>query len=83
MNSTFYSFGVLGKNTLLGTEDFDKIADNSDLKNTLIGLLIKAKQELTTSGFGLTNDNKPKWLEHYKNQGKRFLAEHSQKSKES
>lgn len=81
-NKKIYDWGGLLP-LVFGTEDFDKIADNSDLKNTLIGLLIKAKQELTTSGFGLTNDNKPKWLEHYKNQGKRFLAEHSQKPIES
>jgi hypothetical protein len=73
-NKKIYDWGGLLP-LVFGTEDFDKIADNSDLKNTLIGLLIKAKQELTTNGFGLTAENKQQWLEYYKNQGKKFLDE--------
>lgn len=60
---------------VFGTNDFDNIADNTDLKNVLIGLLIKTKQELTINGFGLTSENKQNWLEYYKSQGKKFLDE--------
>lgn len=73
-NKKIYDWGGLVP-LVFGTDEFDKISDNNELKNALIGLLIKAKQELTTNGFGLTTDNKQNWLEFYKNQGKKFLDE--------
>ncbi|HRG61658.1 MAG TPA: hypothetical protein PLP75_01425 [Burkholderiales bacterium] len=75
-NKKIYDWGGLVP-LVFGADEFDKIADNNELKNALIGLLIKAKQELTTNGFGLTTDNKQNWLEFYKNQGKKFLDERS------
>lgn len=76
-NKKIYDWGVLIP-LVFGTNDFDNISDNSELKKVLIGLLIKTKQELQTNGFGLTPDNKQSWLEFYKNQGKKFLEEHNQ-----
>lgn len=73
-NKKIYDWGGLIP-LVFGIDEFDKIADNSELKNVLIGLLIKAKQELATNGFGLTSDNKQNWLEFYKSQGKKFLDE--------
>lgn len=73
-NKRIYDWGGLMP-LVFGVEDFDKISDDLNLKNALIGLLIKAKQELATNGFGLTADNKQNWLEFYKNQGKKFLDE--------
>jgi hypothetical protein len=75
-NKKIYDWGGLVP-LVFGTDEFDKIADNTELKNVLIGLLIKAKQELATNGFGLTPDNKQNWLEFYKSQGKKFLDERS------
>ncbi len=73
-NKKIYDWGGLIP-LVFGAEEFDKISDDVNLKNALIGLLIKAKQELSTNGFGLTADNKQNWLEFYKNQGKKFLDE--------
>lgn len=73
-NKKIYDWGGLIP-LIFGAEEFDKISDDVNLKNALIGLLIKAKQELSTNGFGLTADNKQNWLEFYKNQGKKFLDE--------
>jgi hypothetical protein len=73
-NKKIYDWGGLMP-LVFGVEEFDKISDDVNLKNALIGLLIKAKQELATNGFGLTADNKQNWLEFYKNQGKKFLDE--------
>jgi hypothetical protein len=75
-NKKIYDWGGLVP-LVFGTDEFDKISDNNELKNVLIGLLIKAKQELATNGFGLTPDNKQNWLEFYKSQGKKFLDERS------
>ncbi len=75
-NKKIYDWGGLIP-LVFGAEEFDKISDDVNLKNALIGLLIKAKQELSTNGFGLTADNKQNWLEFYKNQGKKFLDEHN------
>lgn len=73
-NKKIYDWGGLIP-LVFGPTEFDKIADNTELKNALIGLLMKTKQELTANGFGLTADDKQNWLEFYKNQGKRFLDE--------
>lgn len=73
-NKKIYDWGGLIP-LVFGAVEFDKIADNTELKNCLIGLLLKAQSELQTNGFGLTSESKPKWLEHYKNQGKKFLDE--------
>lgn len=73
-NKKIYDWGGLMP-LVFGAEEFDKIFDDVNLKNAIIGLLIKAKQELATNGFGLTTDNKQNWLEFYKNQGKKFLDE--------
>ena len=73
-NKKIYDWGGLVP-LVFSADEFDKIADNSDLKKVLIGILIKTKQKLTTNGFGLTADKKPNWLEFYKNQGKKFLEE--------
>lgn len=75
-NHQIYNWGGLIP-LVFGVENFDQIADNQELKKTLIGLLVKTKQEIEANGFGLTADNKPKWLEYYKNQGKKFLDEHN------
>lgn len=75
-NKKIYNWGGLLP-LVFGVDEFDNIADNQDLKKALIGLLIKAKQELSSNGFGLTPDNKQNWLEFYKNQGKKFLDEHN------
>lgn len=40
---------------------------------------LKTQLKLKTNGFVLTPENKPKLLECYKNQGKRFLDEHTSK----
>jgi hypothetical protein len=58
-----------------GVEEFDRLADDADLKKVLIGLLLTVQKELATTGYGLTAENKQKWLEYFKNQGKRFLDE--------
>lgn len=73
-NRQIYNWGGLIP-MVLGVENFDQIADDPDLKKVLIGLLLKTQAELQANGFGLTSENKPKWLEFYKNQGKKFLDE--------
>ena len=77
-NKKIYDWGGLIP-LVFGPTEFDKLADSTELKNCLIGLLIKTQLELKTNGFGLTPENKPKWLEYYKNQGKKFLDEHTSK----
>lgn len=73
-NKKIYDWGGLIP-LVFGADEFDKIADSTELKNCLIGLLLKTQSELQANGFGLTPENKPKWLEFYKNQGKKFLDE--------
>lgn len=73
-NKKIYDWGGLIP-LVFGATEFDKLADSTELKNCLIGLLLKTQLELKTNGFGLTPENKPKWLEFYKNQGKKFLDE--------
>ncbi len=73
-NKKIYDWGGLVP-MVFGVDEFDQIADNNEIKKVMIGLLLKAKEELSTNGFGLTSENKQKWLEFYKNQGKKFLDE--------
>ena len=73
-NKKIYDWGGLIP-LVFGAEEFDKVADTTELKQCLIGLLLKTQAELKSNGFGLTPDNKQKWLEFYKNQGKKFLDE--------
>lgn len=73
-NKKIYDWGGLIP-LVFGAEEFDKISDTTELKQCLIGLLLKTQAELKANGFGLTPDNKQKWLEFYKNQGKKFLDE--------
>lgn len=75
-NKKIYDWGGLIP-LVFGTDEFDKLADSTELKNCLIGLLLKIQAELKANGFGLTPENKPKWLEFYKTQGKKFLDERS------
>lgn len=71
-NKKIYDWGGLVP-LVFGADEFDKIADNTELKNSLIGILLTIKSELKTNGFGLTAEGKPKWLEIYKNRGEYFL----------
>ena len=73
-NKKIYDWGGLIP-MVLGVEEFDRLADDADLKKVLIGLLLTIQKELATIGYGLTAENKQKWLEYFKNQGKRFLDE--------
>lgn len=73
-NKKIYDWGGLFP-MVWGVEEFDRLVDDADLKKVLIGLLVTVKNELATSGYGLTAENKQKWLEYFKNQGKRFLDE--------
>ncbi|RTL10111.1 MAG: hypothetical protein EKK54_12140 [Neisseriaceae bacterium] len=73
-NKKIYDWGGLVP-LAFGPEEFDKIADNPELKQCMIGLLLTVRSQLKTVGFGLTAENKPTWLEYYKNQSKKFLEE--------
>jgi hypothetical protein len=75
-NKKIYDWGGLIP-LVFGAEEFDKIADTPELKQCLIGLLLKTQTELQANGFGLTPDNKQTLLEYYKNQGKKYLNEHN------
>lgn len=71
-NKKIYDWGGLVP-LVFGVDYFDKIVDDEELKICLIGVLARIQSELETNGFGLTPENKPKWLELYKNHGKKFL----------
>lgn len=73
-NKKIYDWGGLIP-MVWGVEEFDRRADDADLKKVLIGLLLTVQKELATTGYGLTAENKQKWLEYFKNQAKRFLDE--------
>ena len=75
-NKKIYDWGGLVP-LVFGPEEFDKIADTPELKQCLIGLLLTICSQRKNIGFGITKDGKPTWLEHYKNQGKKFLEEHN------
>lgn len=75
-NKKIYDWGGLIP-MVFGVENFDQVADNQGLKNVLIGLLVKIKQEIETNGRGLTENGKPTWLEAYRKQGEQFIKTHS------
>lgn len=77
-NKKIYDWGGLFP-LVFGTEEFDRFADDYDMKCTLIGILLHAKHKLQTEGLGLTNENKPTILETCKNNGKQFLAERNKR----
>lgn len=81
-NKKIYDWGGLLP-SVLGVEFFDKIANNADVKNVLRGVLLKMKDQFDRVGFGVTEDNKPRWLEFFKNEGKKFLDDLETKKLES
>jgi hypothetical protein len=70
-NKKIYDWGGL-VTTVFGNDEFDKIADNQEIKNVFIGILLKMKDELSKNGFGL-QDGKMTWCESYKNLGRKFM----------
>lgn len=77
-NKKIYDWGGLFP-LVFGTEEFDRFADDYDMKCTLIGILLHAKHRLQTEGFGVTTENKPTTSEICKNKGKQFLAERNKR----
>lgn len=71
-NKKIYDWGGL-VTTIFGNDEFDKIADNQDIKNVFIGVLLKMKTEIDKNGFGL-QDGKMTWCELYKNAGREFMV---------
>lgn len=71
-NKKIYDWGGL-VTTVFGNDEFDKIADNQDIKHVFIGALVKMQSELAKNGFGL-QDGKMTWCEQYKNLGRDFMV---------
>lgn len=64
-NKKIFAWGKLIP-LVLDKEGFDNIADNDEVKEAFIGVLIKIKQELNAN-------SKQNWLKFYRNHGKKFL----------
>lgn len=71
-NKKIYDWGSLVP-MVLGTEEFDNLASNQDLKHAFIGAIAIIKKELETNGFGVTNDNEKTVLSSLQTSGIEFL----------
>lgn len=54
-NKRIYDWGSLVP-MVLGTEEFDRLANDQDLKHAFIGAIVTIKKELETNGSGVTSE---------------------------